>query len=107
MLVAALVFGALAAMMMFRGWDHFVAPLAEKAAADRTAWSNEPFQISSLGPMELPDVGPRSDSSAWLEVHAKLADEMKSSNMWPVTSLRPCSLGGLDCAADLSFCFIP
>ena len=75
-------------MMLLRGWDHFVTPLAEKAAAtDRTAWSDEPFQISSLALKQLPDVGPRSDSSAWLKIHAELADEMKSSNNGQVSSL--------------------
>ena len=91
-MIAALVFGALAAMMLFRRWDHFVAPLAEKAAAGRTAWSDEPFQISSLALEELPDVGPRSDSSAWLKIHAELANEIKSSNKGQVSSLRRCVL---------------
>jgi len=74
-----LAIGALAALLLSKGWYHYLAPHAEVAMATRAAGSGQPFQISSLALEEMPDVGPRSDSKAWIALQAQLA-ELKRAN---------------------------
>lgn len=73
---AVLVFASLAALLLFKGYDSFVAPHAAIARAGRLANGTSPFDSPShLTLKSLPGIGPR-DTPEWRSLQQQLVKEV-------------------------------
>lgn len=71
-----LVFASLAALLLFKGYDSFVAPHAAIARAGRLANGTSPFDSPShLTLKSLPGIGPR-DTPEWRSLQQQLVKEV-------------------------------